>query len=257
MYRRNRAFLGQENGGGMIASSTQDFINQFRDKYSAVSRDAVIDDVLSVVKTTYDALLAVINTGKMRFTPGAAQDIARLVSISNAALSVMVDMYGDTNFATVYPVKFGKIKEYQEWITKWIRRINEWNPAVSEVTAEIEAKQQEAMRAGNLESPYIGPGMKMLIIEAAYREPKNPGSADIIEKYSKSGQLKFGMTTIQPESRLRLIEQTFAEKGVPMPEEMKIAFERQRHSTEAGGGLGIGAIVAAGVAGLLAFFALS
>lgn len=256
MYRRNRAVFGQESGGGVIASSTQDFINQFRDKYSAASRDAVIDDVLSVVKTTYEALLAVINTGQMRFTTEAAKDIARLVSISNAALSVLVDMYGDTNFESVYPVKFGKIKEYQEWITKWIRRINEWNPAVGEVTAEIEAKQQEALKAGNLESPYIGPGMKMIIIEAAHREPEQPGNAAIIEKYSKSGKLKFGTTTVQPESRLRFIEQIFAEKGVPMPEEMKIAFERQR-AARGGGGLGTGAIVAAGVAGLLAFFALS
>jgi len=259
---RTAQVMGQDAGSVSISASSADYIPTYQQTFSGMSRDSVVDKVLAEVTATYNTVKLASKGGKTLFTSEVAQNVANMVAASNAALTVMIDMYGDTAFETVYPSKWKTLVSKQEEIARLLKVLVTWNPAVGDVSRGIVAKQHAALAVGDLDSPWVGQGMKKAVLDMAYGMGiNNPVYDSIREKYNPSGEYKIpteGVKIYTREERMKLIAGEFEKAGVPMPaRDFPLpGTSAPGAASEPAGGIGGRGLVAAAIAGVVAFFAL-
>lgn len=239
-YAPTAQVMGQDSAS--TVSPTSASAQAYKSMFSNMSQDAVIDRVLDDITKTYTAVQLAYKGGQNLLTSEIAGKISHIVEVSNTAIAVMLDMYADVDFTSVYPVKWEKIVSKQQQIINWLKVMSAWNLSIADAWNVVREKQTAAILANDLDSPFVGQGMKMMIISMAYGQGvNNPKYEAVREKYFSSGELK-AQTEEQkiysPEERKQFIST-----------EMKSLMTTPEKTDNRG-------LITAAIAGIVAFFAL-
>lgn len=237
-----------------------------------------------VVTRCVEDLKRVYDAGKFRFDASAAIVAVNRPQTLLAATAAMDQRYGSQELLSAFPQRSTVIKKQVEQIYRYLAGMSSWSAEVVEIRNAFALKQSQAIAAGDLESPYVGPGLRKREIELAY-ENKGTGldtsrEQKIRDTYNYNGTLKatggIPEERLDPAARIAFLHEHFRQMDVEVPEgylpteEQTQRYIRALESTGAatplstveaqglsqGGGIGAGTIVAVAAAGLVAFFAL-
>lgn len=210
-----------------------------------------VDTLAQKSKDINNMLYQYVSEGANVFTPQRAQAVQAAYADYKQAIDHLATAYPDANLYDISPNSAKVIQDNAQNIILNIQKIGKWSPDVGAVGMELRQEIDALIANAQLDNPLIAPHVKKTFIDLAYGQAQsNPAMTPIRDKYNPDGSLKSGeeFTPVTREITIQEMQKRYAAQGLTYPGLAQIAPE-----TPAGipGGL-----IAAGIAGIVAFFAL-
>jgi len=243
-------------GDSATISASEESIKKFLGSLSSMSRDKAVQVILEIGEKAWKAVTSAKSGGPNSFTSAKAQNIADLVTMLMAGVDGIQTFYSDTDFASVYPAQWQRLGILTQDIKDILPVIQQWNPALGDTVKSVRDEMKKALAEVDLDHPFVGPNLKNETIKRAYDSGSNlPIYQKTREKYTRGGTLKSGgeQRIYTQAEREQAISAVFTKAGVTPP---VMSTTAPATVPTSGAGIGAGTLVAAGVAAIVAFFAL-
>lgn len=249
--------LGQDS---LATKSYEDQVKHYQGVFAGRTTDDIVTKLHRMVKDMHGRVGRLHTKGAANVLPGEYADTVKRLMMQNAATDALYTMCANDPSAE-FPALFADM-------SGWVEDIREWMGAIEAAQGEAQvrqaflAKQRAAIDAINLNSIYVGPNYKRMTLNWAYGMGGNdPKAVAIREKYTATGELKepelyAEEIAVTPAERLKFIARVREEAGVVLPEEEAARFEAAMVSAAPPEQGVPGGLIAALVAGGIAFFAL-
>jgi hypothetical protein len=161
---------------------------------SSSTPEEIVSDLRLAWRKTYDIVRQAVGQGQAFYTPERLAALEGTLAAANAILEQASASGAD--FSKISPAAFADFRSSFEQVAAILPKVAVFDPAIGAGYREIRAREQQALAAGALDSPYVSPSAKRAIIAMAYAGTgTDPRYSTVRANYNADGTSKTAVET--------------------------------------------------------------